>query len=231
MDRRAFLVVTAAAGACSSRLAAQSGAVLHPEDFGARGDGVTSDARAFAALSAEINRRGGGTIALAPRRTYIVGGQTRGGAEFGWTPARVIELRDLSGPLTIVGNGARLRCEPGLRFGAFDRASGEPVHRTANLHHEELASPYAALVRIRNCRAPVAIRDLELDGNLERLRIGGPYGDTGWQVPATGLLLEGNVGSEIVENVYSHHHGQDGAMIIGDPHRTARSRFTRLVTR
>ena len=59
MDRRAFLVVTAAAGACSTRLAAQSGTVLHPEDFGARGDGVTSDAPAFAALSAEINGRGG----------------------------------------------------------------------------------------------------------------------------------------------------------------------------
>src|SRR3954453_14312097 len=113
-DRRAFLAMTAAASACSSRLAAQSAAALRPEDFGARGDGVTNDTRAFAGLSAELNQRGGGTISLGTKRTYMVGAQNAGGTEFGWTPGPVIELRGLPGPLTIVGNGASLRCQPGL---------------------------------------------------------------------------------------------------------------------
>jgi hypothetical protein len=231
-DRRAFLIVTAAAGACSSRLAAQSGPVLRPEDFGARGDGVTSDAPAFAALSAEMNRRGGGTLWLGAKRTYVVGGQVRGGAEFGWTPAPVLDLHDISGPLSIIGNGARLRCQAGLRFGTFDPASDRPVQRhLPNYRRDELASPYQGLIWIRNCSAPVEIRDVELDGNLEKLRIGGPFGDTGWQLPGTGLLLQDNLGPEIIDNIYSHHHGQDGAMIIGDPGRTARSRFTRLICR
>src|SRR4051812_3454251 len=97
-DRRAFLAITAAAGAWS-RLAAQPGSVLRPEDFGARGDGVSNDTRAFTAMSAELNRLGGGSIVLGAKRTYVVGSQTPGGTEFGWTPAPVIHARGLPGPL------------------------------------------------------------------------------------------------------------------------------------
>jgi hypothetical protein len=72
---------------------------------------------------------------------------------------------------------------------------------------------------------------VELDGQVQQLQIGGKYGDAGWQVPATGLLLIGNLGGERIDNIHSHHHGQDGAMIIGDPHKAARSRISRLVCR
>jgi hypothetical protein len=77
----------------------------------------------------------------------------------------------------------------------------------------------------------VEVRDLELDGNLERLRIGGPFGDTGWQIPGTGLLLTGNRDVEVVEDVFTHDHGQDGAMFIGAAARVGRTTVTRLVTR
>ena len=192
---------------------------------------MTNDTQAFAALSAELNRRGYGTVALSKGRTYSVGAQARGG-EFGWTPAPILDLQNLSGPLTILGNGACLRCHSGLRFGTFDLATGGAVHHPMPyLGHSDLASPYRALIRIRNCSGPIAIRDVELDGNLQSLRIGGPFGDTGWQIPATGLLLEGNSGEEVIENIYSHHHGQDGTIIIGEPRRSVRSRISRLVSR
>ncbi len=230
-DRRAFLATTVGSVAAVAARG-QAGPVLRPEDFGAIGDGVTNDSHAFAGLSDEVNRRGGGTIAFGPMRTYIVGGQTRGGADVAWSPVPVLHLHDLVAPLRIVGNGARLRCEAGLRFGTFDPATDQPVHRKMpNLRRSEWASPYWAMVWIKNCRAPVVVSDLELDGNIERLRIGGPFGDTGWQIPATGLLLQGNLEEEIVENISSHHHGQDGVMIVGNSQRKARSRFRRLVSR
>jgi hypothetical protein len=230
-DRRAFLAAAAASVAAGAAVRAATGPILRPEDFGARGDGVTNDSPAFAALSEEVNRRGGGTISLGAKRTYIVGDQALT-PKSGWIPAPVLDLHDLSAPLKIIGNGARIRCRAGLRFGTFDPGTGEPVKRKMpNFRRDEVASPYRALIWLKNCRAPVEISDVELDGSLERLRIGGQFGDTGWQIPATGLLLEGNLADGIVENVYSHHHGQDGVIIIGDPQRTARTRVRRLVSR
>ncbi len=228
-DRRTFLALAAAAS-CSSGVLAQAGPVFRPEDFGARGDGVTNDTAAFSRLSAEVNRRGGGTVSLAAKRTYLVGGQAPGASDWSWAPRPILEFRNLRGPLTILGNGARLRCAPALRFGAFDRRSGGVSHRPMpNYDRSELASPYRAMILVERCLGAVEIRDVELDGRIASLRVGGKFGDVGWQVPATGLLLVGNIGSERVANVYSHHHGQDGAMIIGDPRRSARSRFTRLI--
>ena len=231
-DRRAFLVLSAAAASWPSRLLAQSGPVFRPEDFGARGDGVTNDTAAFTRLSAEVNRRGGGTISLGARRTYVVGAQTRAGGEWSWAPRPILELRNLAGPLTILGNGARLRCAPALRFGAFELQTGAPSRRPMpNTNRSELASPYRAMILVGQCRGPVEIRDVELDGQARGLRVGGKFGDVGWQVPATGLMLVGNLGGERIDNVYSHHHGQDGAMVIGVPRRIARSRFTHLICR
>jgi hypothetical protein len=87
------------------------------------------------------------------------------------------------------------------------------------------------MISIHESHAPIEIRDLELDGNLDRLEIGGQFGDGGWQLPASGLWLVDNHSSETIDNVYSHHHGQDGAMLDGDAGRSARSRFTRFIAR
>lgn len=228
-ERRAFLETSAATAIIPARLLAENVPILHPEDFGAKGDGVSNDTQAFADLSAEVNRIGGGTIILRRQRTYVVGEQRPGG-DYGWTPTPVLELKKLSRPLRVIGNGARLRCTPGLRYGTFDLQTGQPMHRPLpNYIVAEVATPYRAMIHIAACNGPVEVCDLELDGGVETLRIGGPFGDSGWQIPATGLFLEENTDSETIENLHSHHHGQDGAMIIGAAARAGRSRVRRLV--
>jgi hypothetical protein len=232
VDRRSFIVAGAATSAMPSRLGAQSGAVFRPEDFGARGDGTTNDQRAFASLSDAVNKRGGGTIALRSGRTYVVGSQSRGPGRFGWNPNPIVDLNGLTAPLAILGNGARLLCQPGLRFGIFDPASGERVDRPLPYYERSgLAIPYRAMIMVQHCRSTVEIRDLELDGNVAELRIGGRYGDKGWQVPATGLMLVFNQRAELVERINSHHQAHDGVMIIGDPGRSARSAVRNLACR
>jgi hypothetical protein len=94
-----------------------------------------------------------------------------------------------------------------------------------NLRREELASPYIAMISVMRSRGTIEIADLELDGSLQQLVIGGPYGDTGHQVPMVGLVLIDNSASETVRNVRSHHHGEDGIVISGVQGRRARSRF------
>jgi hypothetical protein len=229
IDRRDFLASACAAVSAPAATLTRGGSVLRPEDFGAKADGITNDTQAFARLSAEVNKRGGGTVALAKGRTYVVGDQHRGGGPYGWNPVPILDLHGLSAPLRILGNSARLRAQSGLRFGTFDPETGEPATHAKPFNRlHELASAYMAMVGVEESNAPIEIRDLELDGNLRQLTIGGPFGDGGWQVPGDGIVLKGNLSTETIVNVSTHHHARDGLLIIGDPERTQRSRFSHL---
>lgn len=218
LTRRQWLGTAAVLAAVpTSRLLTTSGnLIVTPERFGAIGDGRTNDTVAFAKMSDFVNHNGGGTIVLRPV-TYIVGAQApdRSNPGYSFAPARIMEFNRCPTTLSIVGNGARLKCADGLRFGTFD-ANGQPTyHRPPFIQQGELASPYEAMILIQNCAGHVYIENIELDGNLRGLRIGGPFGDTGWQIPCHGLRLWNNIGNEHVTGVHTHHHALDGMLISG----------------
>ncbi len=182
--RRELLCGTAGAIALSLPGGALAqGQPITPERFGARGDGRTNDTAAFAAMAAFVNARGGGEVLLRPV-TYIVGLQLRGSeatSGYAFDGAPIMEFSGCQAPLVIRGNGARLLCAAGLRYGTFDPLTEAPSrHSMPYIRGGELATPYRAMIKAERCSASVEISDLELDGNLSALRIGGKYGDTGW---------------------------------------------------
>ncbi len=81
------------------------------------------------------------------------------------------------------------------------------------------------MILIQNCTGDVSIENLELDGNVAGLLIGGPSGDAGWQLPADGVRLVNNSGSERIVDVHTHHHARDGILVIGLADRTTSSVF------
>jgi hypothetical protein len=206
--------------------------VFTPEMFGAKGDGRTNDTDAFASLAAAVNADGGGTIELR-RTTYIVGRQLPGsssGSTRSFEGQKILEFVGCRAALVIRGNGARLRCAGGLRFGVFDAASGQPTNTQMPYFGPGVAFPYHAMIRVERSEGPVLIERLELDGNVGELLIGGRYGDVGWQVPGTGIALINNRGDEIVRDVHAHNHPLDGLLIDGDD-RSRRFLPTRRVER
>ncbi|HZG09335.1 MAG TPA: right-handed parallel beta-helix repeat-containing protein [Allosphingosinicella sp.] len=208
---------TALAATLAARPARAQGDVFTPEMFGAKGDGVTNDNAAFERLSQAVNAAGGGTIQLR-RAVYIVGAQRRGrdANENAFVPHGILAFRRCNRPLQILGSGAVLRAAPGLRYGTFDRNTGAATNNPMPfLDGKQIAIPYWAMIDIAESSGGILIADIELDGNMRALRIGGPYGDTGRQIPGNGILLVNNRGDEIVRNVRSHHQPLDGMMIDG----------------
>jgi hypothetical protein len=230
-NRRELLLGAFAAAAVRDAVWAQGG-LITPEQFGALGDGRTNDTDAFAAMSASVNARGGGVIVLRPT-TYIVGKQGRGigrDRRYGIAPAPIMDFVGCRLPLTIRGNGARLRSAGGLRYGTFDPATGRPIRkRMPNYRVGDLAAPYRSMIRAERCSGGIDIGDVELDGNSAALLIGGQFGDIGWQIAGSGLELVDNSGPERISGVRSHHHPLDGIIIDGLAGRGSASVLSKVV--
>ncbi len=225
--RREFLIGGSLVGLLSCRGLTAPVDVIRPEAFGAKGDGRTNDTDAFAAMSAHVSARGGGTVALRPV-TYIVGKHVRSSTiikqQFAYAPGTIMHFVGCIRAVTVQGNGATLRCEPGLLYGTFDPRTGRPTNnKMPNYKRNERASPYVAMIRVEKCSGPITISDLELDGNLPRLVIGGKFGNAGWQIPGNGIHLINNAGPERLSRINSHQHPHDGIYISGSGSRTETS--------
>lgn len=203
----------ALSGASLISLPTGDGAVM-PEMYGAVGNGVTNDTAAFQAMAADINAASGGVIELRPGAIYLVGLQTLV-ADHVWAGQPVLTLSGCSRPLTIRGNGAKLKLANGLKYGVFDSA-GNPVTHTLPYLGGDYSYPVPeAVVSIKNCTGKVVVDDIEVDGNDANLTWGGVYGDTGWQVPGDAFWLNNNSGGVVAIGLYGHHLPRDGVIIWG----------------
>ncbi len=187
---------------------------LLPQWWGAKGDGVTNDTAAFAAVAAAICAAGGGRIDI-PAGTYIVGSQEFAGVTgrgYAYSPANILWIRNCERQVIVKGHrGTVLKAAPGLRIGAFDPVTGLAIGKSTRADNR--ADAYWGMLRLENNKGGVTVKDIELDGNVSTATVGGTFGDTGYQVAAYGIYAYGNNSLDI-ENVYSHHHAADG-MIIG----------------
>ena len=190
-------------------------------DHGALCDGVTNDTAAFVAASEKINQAGGGTLWLPTGgRTCIVGKQTFA-AGSGYSTSSIIRIHDCGSLVTIYGNGVKLRAADGLRFGSFDPNTGEPyIPPSMPFTTYPYGTSAYVMVHLEN-NASVSVMDMELDGNIDGLIVGGQYGDVGIQLPAFGIIAYSNKNLEI-KKIHAHHHGTDGVM-VGYPGLTEQS--------
>lgn len=217
-DRRRLLVGLAltcgAAASARARASANGNRVFTPEAFGAKGDGITDDSMAMAALSNAVTLHGGGTVVFR-RTTYLVGNQgLQLSGKYMFPPQPLLMFKNCARPLSLLGNGARLQCRHGLRYGVFDANGAREDHPMPYLG-DGLATPYDAMIHIEACSGSVVVSDFELVGPGDAVVLGGKFGDVGWQIPAYGLRLIENRGSETIERIRLVGHPLDGMSIDG----------------
>ncbi len=180
-------------------------------DCGAVGDGVTNDTEAFQKAARRIEKAGGGTLVIPPG-TYVVGKQIHVPGKYPYYQAEpVFRVKGVKF-LHIQGNKAKLRVAAGLRFGSFDKDTGErfdpPSMPFTDPRYAAQVGHLLHIIESEN----VTVEDVELDGNVGELIIGGAFGDTGRQLAACGLFFV-NCRNVSLKRVHSHHHALDGLMI------------------
>lgn len=165
-------------------------------------------------LAEAVTRAGGGVISFT-RKEYVVGAQEFAPNDFGvWQFTRLLDISGCRDAVVIEGNGARIKFADGLRFGTFDPKTGKPTLNKQPFYDQKQQSfPAYSMIGFADNSGPVVLKNIELDGNAEGFIYGGPFGDTGWQLPADGLMLSNNSGGIRIENVRAHHFPRDGVQI------------------
>ncbi len=191
-----------------------SGPTINIRDLGAIGDGVTNDSAAFREAAAQIEAAGSGKLVI-PAGTYIVGQQTHIPGQYPYFQYQeIFQVLGVQGLIIEGEPGAIIKLADGLRFGCFDKDSGEVFYPPGEEGFTD--SNYRADAGIffnilESC--DIIIRHLELDGNLENLVIGGYWGDANSrQCEAIGILMLNN-SNVFIHDIYTHHHGLDGVEI------------------
>lgn len=181
-----------------------------PEQFGANWDEITDSSLAFANLSEYIERLGGGRINLSPI-TYIVGEQTidSGAGTPYYTAPTMLDIRNCTKPVVIAGNGAVMKIKDGQAYGGFDPVTGLSSGDVSG--NALYAAGLGFIVNLRD-NASVSLSDLEIDGNITNINLGGTWGPAGRQIVAYGFELRNNRHAHL-KNIYTHHHCLDGSLI------------------
>ncbi|MBZ4190006.1 right-handed parallel beta-helix repeat-containing protein [Niabella beijingensis] len=183
------------------------------KEFGAKGNGKVSDHEAFKKALAFFDKRHGNGKLIIPNGTYRIGRQVY---NFGakkknlYSPDDVVQITGFEN-FTIEGQGQSILIyESGLKFGSFESQT-KKLEVKRNFFDRTKAAFPGYCIRIENSKN-VLIQNIQLDGNLKSMNIGGGYGDVGIQLPYTGIYILNSV-SVRIKNTYVHHFGQDGITI------------------
>ena len=187
--------------------------VVRPEDFGAVGDGVTDDTDAFYLAGQAITAADGGTLRLMPNKEYRVGRQFHVDGQYPYyKSAPMFSVTGARKRKVIIdGQGSLVKNNDGLRFASFSKYTGDPCYPTLPFTDIESRVDIGITFALTSCKR-VDINDLNIDGNINSIILGGLWGDSGRQCTGYGIRLKLN-DRVYVSNVDSSYNALDGVYI------------------
>jgi hypothetical protein len=186
--------------------------VIHIKDYGAVGDGIANDTKAFQKAAAFLQKNGG-TLIIDPG-TYIVGKQRLSGsylAGSSYFEEPILEFKNATKPIIIKGYKAILKAANGLKYGFFNPITGLPDSIRKQGNRSSYYATAYIFVNAVGCKS-ISVKGLTLDGNSEKLNISSSHDDIGIQLMATGIRMYNNESVDI-EDCYIHHCGLDAIII------------------
>jgi hypothetical protein len=190
---------------------------IRPEDYGAIGNGTHDDTAAWRTACAVLSAHGRGTLELTSGKTYLVGNETPGSSPAYYKADTLgVILGATRGNIIVNGNGATVRLKAGMHYGAFNPSDGTKYDGQTT--DPDYAAAPGNLLFIQAC-SNVEVHDLTLYGDIDHQIWGGEWsnavGDTGIQLPQSGIKLVGNA-AVYLHDIQTNANGLDGIDILND---------------
>jgi hypothetical protein len=163
--------------------------LVHVEWF--MGEGVT-DEQAWAAAFRWIEHKNGGTICTSTPLFEGWGEQSLtgiAGMDGSWVPKYPVEMKGVAGDVTIVSRcGTTIKARNGYRYGSFDPVTGQAIAPALPFYEaDKRATPFEGMFHFEKCTGAIRIKGFKFDGNVQNAIVGGGWGDTGFQIPGSGI--------------------------------------------
>jgi hypothetical protein len=193
-------------------LNAQTYTSISIKKFGAKGDGKTNDHLAFQKASEYINKAGKNIKLIIPKGKYIVGVQNPSTTVY-LAGSTALAISNCSNIIIEGNKAAKIIYADGLRFGSFDPDTKQAFKPSGEFYDRRYSAQIGNCISIDKCNN-IVVKNFIADGNLDKLDIGGAYGDKGIQLPHYGLYISNSAGIKI-ENCEFNRFACDGAVIYG----------------
>lgn len=188
------------------------------KDFGAKGDGKTNDHLAFQKASKYIQQHPQDILLIIPFGKYIIGQQQlginyylEGDDIFNLDHVKNIRIEGQ----TKNGKYPILKYKDGLSFGTFitdGPQTGKPMCEPKKSNYAKKNAAFIGSCFRINRSENITVSNLEIDGNQDKMKIGGFFGDVGRQLNHRGfyILYSNHI---TLKNIFTHHLGLDGVEI------------------
>lgn len=186
--------------------------IVSIKDFGAKGNGYSNDTRAFHKASKYISQRGGNIELTIPAGNYIVGEQTRHPqGKVYLNGANIISLRNCNNVKISGESGTKLTYKNNLKYGSFNPVTGQKYNPKLPFTNKRYIAQIGTTILLQNC-TNIQISNIEIDGNSEKMILGGMWGDKGRQLNHHGSQII-NSRKVNLKNCNFHHFALDGIKI------------------
>lgn len=201
------------------------------KDFGAIGDGVANDSWAFVKASNYINSLNNTNYIfklIIPDGTYKVGLQVKKGDTIkdptsslihtyngaaSYIGKSLLTLNNCSNIIIEGQENSKIKYIDSLRFGSWN-VNGTPYFPTTmpNTLNTVITS-IGNCISITNCKN-ILLYKLSLDGNINACKLGGRWGDTGYQLNHIGVYISGKSKNILLNTINARNFCLDGFEVV-----------------